>query len=476
MQLQDIALDRLNESTWNPRHHYDDGKLRELADSITAKGILEPILARPKANGRADALEIVAGSRRYRAAKMAGLSSVPVIVRDLDDVAALEVAVIENGQREDIHPLDEALGYQALMAADKRYTPDVVAAKVGKGVSTIKKRLKLLNLSKDVQGAFLADAITSAHAERLARLPEKLQREGLRECFHNLYAAEGDFKAKNWAVLREHGSHHCNLDRWIERTVVADPTDAEMQEALPELGPLVATAKAAGKSVVIVSDSWYLSPAQLKAMPGIIAHQDFLEIGVNGHGADRKRCDNVEQVFVAHGGPKRIIEICRAKPCPVHRPAPTTTSSSSSPSRSTRSANSAADARWRKEDAKRKAAAAIWDKLHEAAVTAIVPILKTAKANAAVVINRLGPVTVKTIEKRTGLKLTDATAVGVLLADDLIDHVWNRESLVKFTKAIGFDFPAFEREFKKTLPKPAAKKTTKKAAPATKKAAKKAKR
>src|SRR5690348_2468669 len=174
MEFQQIPLSSLQESPWNPRRHYDDATLDELARSIREKGVIEPIVVRAMpAHSRP--YEIVAGSRRFRASQRAGLATIPAVVRDLDDVAALELAVIENQQRDDVHPLDEADGYAALLKADRAYTPAVVAARVGKSESYVYRRLKLRELVPAVRRAFEADRLTVAHAERLARLTPELQ-------------------------------------------------------------------------------------------------------------------------------------------------------------------------------------------------------------------------------------------------------------------------------------------------------------
>lgn len=175
-RLTDVPLQQLVESKTNPRRQADKSKLKDLTASIREKGVLVPLLVRPQ-NGH---YEIVAGWRRFRAAKAAGLESVPAVIRELSDVDALEAQVIENLQREDVHPLDEADGYRALLQTNK-YDVATLAAKVGKSESYIYQRLKLGELAKPVQKAFLDERITPGHAILLARLPQKQQLEALDE-------------------------------------------------------------------------------------------------------------------------------------------------------------------------------------------------------------------------------------------------------------------------------------------------------
>src|SRR3990167_9460359 len=169
-----VDIRRLKESPLNPRQHYDPKKIEELAESMNgAAGIIEPLVVR---HGKDDgALEIVAGSRRYRAATLAGLSRIPVIIRDLDDAKVLEIMVIENNQREDVNALEEAEGYKRLI--EHKYNLEVLAAKIGRSAKYIYDRLKLLQLVPEAKTLLLSDKISPGHAILLARLkPEEQKR------------------------------------------------------------------------------------------------------------------------------------------------------------------------------------------------------------------------------------------------------------------------------------------------------------
>lgn len=178
--LQELAVSALAESPSNPRKTWGD--LGELVDSIREKGVLQPILARPLPGpgGGAVTHEVVFGHRRLRAAKKAGLATIPAIVRSLDNRAALEAQVIENGQREDIHPLEEALGYQ-LLHEEHGYTVEELAAKVAKSKSYVYQRLQLCALVEPARKAFLAGKLAASVAHQLTRVPADLQPQALKE-------------------------------------------------------------------------------------------------------------------------------------------------------------------------------------------------------------------------------------------------------------------------------------------------------
>lgn len=167
-----IPLGKLKEAAYNPRQHFNDKELADLVESVKAKGVINPILARP-VNGH---FEIIAGARRFRASKAAGLKDAPVLVRALNDQEALEVAVIDNLQRVDVHPLDEAGGYKALLD-QPGYDVAGIAAKVGKSASYVYQRLKLAELIEPAKKAFWKDEIAAGHAVQIARLRAEDQKD-----------------------------------------------------------------------------------------------------------------------------------------------------------------------------------------------------------------------------------------------------------------------------------------------------------
>lgn len=146
-----------------PRKNFDEAALSELAESISRHGLIQPIIVRPLANG---SYGIVAGERRWRACRMAGLETVPVVIKELDDKEYSEIALIENLQREDLNPVEEAQGYKNLI--DTYYmTQEQVAESVGKSRSAVTNTLRLLSLKEDELEALSAGKITAGHARAL---------------------------------------------------------------------------------------------------------------------------------------------------------------------------------------------------------------------------------------------------------------------------------------------------------------------
>jgi len=165
-----VPIEFLRPNPRNPRRNFPDGELDELAASIRERGIIQPILVRTL-RGAADAYEIIAGERRWRAAQRAAVHDVPIILLEVDDREALELAIIENVQRTDLNPLEEAAGYQALID-EFAHAPDAVAKIVGKSRSHVANTLRLLKLPDEVK-TYLADGQLSAgHARALLGQPD----------------------------------------------------------------------------------------------------------------------------------------------------------------------------------------------------------------------------------------------------------------------------------------------------------------
>src|ERR1700722_20299133 len=184
--VQEIPLVRICESKTNPRRQFDEAKLAELAANIHMHGVLQPILVRPLPGGEPDAFELVAGARRYRASKLAERETIPASIRELTDAECLELQLIENLQRADVHELDEARGYAALMQLQPgSYTVETLAEKIGRSEKYVYARLRLTHLIKEVQQAFYNGKFSVAHAFEMARLEPDDQKRALQECFPN---------------------------------------------------------------------------------------------------------------------------------------------------------------------------------------------------------------------------------------------------------------------------------------------------
>ncbi|HEX8570539.1 MAG TPA: ParB/RepB/Spo0J family partition protein [Caulobacteraceae bacterium] len=166
----EVPIELLRRNPEQPRRQFSETEIEELADSIREKGILQPLLVRP-APGAAGEFQIIAGERRWRAAQRAGLRTVPVLVRDLDDLEVLEVAIVENVQRADLNAMEEAQGYKALLERFGR-TQEVVAKTVGKSRSHVANTMRLLSLPEEVQQHVAAGRLTAGHARAIATAPD----------------------------------------------------------------------------------------------------------------------------------------------------------------------------------------------------------------------------------------------------------------------------------------------------------------
>jgi len=161
-----LAVTQIQAGKYQPRTRMDEVSLSELAASIKTQGIMQPVLVRPLPAGSSTPYEIIAGERRFRAAQMAGLEEIPVLVRDVDDQAAAAMALIENMQREDLNPLEEAQGIGRLIS-DFSFTHEQAAGAVGRSRSAVSNLLRLINLAQPVQTMLMAGDIDMGHARAL---------------------------------------------------------------------------------------------------------------------------------------------------------------------------------------------------------------------------------------------------------------------------------------------------------------------
>src|SRR5437660_11491416 len=251
--LLEIPLDRISESKRNPRTQFDERRLAELADDIKQHGVLEPVLVRPFTNGKAGTYELVFGSRRYRASKLAKRETIPATVRELTDAECRELQLVENVQRADTHELDEGQGYANLLSLQPSNTVETIAAKVAKSPAYVNGRLQLLKLIDEAQQAFRAAKLNYSHAFEIARLQAKDQQRAMQECFpqhRNAAAVLKDQKAEAVTVRQLRG--------WIEREVLLDltnaPFDANDETLLPSAGSCVQCPKRTGSNPLLFAD------------------------------------------------------------------------------------------------------------------------------------------------------------------------------------------------------------------------------
>ena len=174
--LQEISVSSIDPNPNQPRNHFDEDSLAELSASIKAIGLLQPVLVRPSSTP--DRFELIAGERRWRASKRAGLSTIPAIVRVTDDVSSVEQALVENLHRQDLTPLEEAAAYQQLLE-DFSMTHEQVASKVGKSRSAITNSLRLLTLPPTIQQYLAEGRLSAGHAKALLGTPDRALQESL---------------------------------------------------------------------------------------------------------------------------------------------------------------------------------------------------------------------------------------------------------------------------------------------------------
>ena len=227
-EYRNVSLSLLSESTTNPRRTFEEVALKELAESIKTQGVLSPLLVRPLTE---NGFEIVAGARRYRAAQMAEQETVPVRIVHLSDAAALEAQLVENLIRAEIHPMEEAQGFRALLNLDEpKYSIEQIAAKVGKSPVFVASRLKLTDLVPAAVDAFYASEIGVGHALLLAKLPAEQQKTALKACFKEVYAAGASKPACILLPVR-------NLQFWIDSNILLALKDAPFNKRDAQLVP-----------------------------------------------------------------------------------------------------------------------------------------------------------------------------------------------------------------------------------------------
>ncbi len=173
--FRELNVDEVTPNRYQPRDHFDEESLSALAASIAEVGVIQPIVVRATDD---DGYELIAGERRWRAAKRAGLPSIPAIIRDSDDLASLETAVVENLHRQDLNALEEAAAYQQLIE-DFAFTQDQVASRVGRSRSAVANTIRLLHLPAPVQRLVIEGQLSAGHARALLAAPDAASQQAL---------------------------------------------------------------------------------------------------------------------------------------------------------------------------------------------------------------------------------------------------------------------------------------------------------
>jgi ParB family chromosome partitioning protein len=248
----DIPISMIAVNPFQPRRNFDDAALQELADSVKAKGIIQPVLVRRLADGQ---YELIAGERRFRAAKQAGLQSIPAIARAANDAESMEMALIENLQRKDLNPMEAAKAYQRLMK-EFGLTQEELSQRVGKERSTIANTVRLLQLPPEVQGWVEDEQISLGHAKVLLAVPD--QQEQL-ELGRRIVKERLSVRDLERLINRRPGTDH-------HRGRLPRPTAVE-EQLKRRLGTKVRLVggKAGGRIVID-----YYSPAELDRLVNLI--------------------------------------------------------------------------------------------------------------------------------------------------------------------------------------------------------------
>jgi ParB family chromosome partitioning protein len=342
--FQFIAIDTIHESTTNPRRTFDEAKLYELAESIKHNGMIQPITVRPNNRG----FEIVAGARRYRAAQLAELFSVPARIVEIDDAQALEWQLVENSQRVDVHPYEEAQGFQRLLDIPG-YDVTALVEKSGKSASHVYARLSLLQLIPIVAEAFTQERISASHANLIARLPQESQAEAFEQCWR-----------KDWQDKEPHLLPAKHLAAWIQANLYLSLADAPFDREDPTLNPTagacVTCPRRSGHNTSLFCDvqgdqcldsACYQSKVEAFLDREIAAHPGLIQIENGWRNPKEQRpgavqrghvreieavtdnpdaepsmpCATAKTAIIVYG--KRLgtkLTVCTDKNCPVHDP------------------------------------------------------------------------------------------------------------------------------------------------------------
>lgn len=319
--LEQLEVDSLKEHPDNPRKHFSEPELADLAANIRQVGILVPLLVRKNGSG----YQVLAGARRFRAATRAGLETVPAIVRDLDDAAALELMVLDNLQRADLHPLEEAAGFQQLMKV-AHYDVARVAERVGRSVKYVYDRVKLLELVPEAKKIFNEGVITAGHAILLARLKPADQKRAidpnelaLLTTDHGLFPEDkgeekDHFKPKSVRELQAWIDGHVRFDHTKPPDPMLFPETASSMEGVEKVIPITTEhyipQEARDKSRIYGPRSW-------KRADGIGTTYDYR----TGKDVKSKTCDRSQLgVIVVGEGRGDAFQVCISKACEVHFP------------------------------------------------------------------------------------------------------------------------------------------------------------
>ena len=269
--LRNLEIKTIVPNPNQPRIHFDEDSLAELAESIRVVGVLQPILVRPAKGSTSGSFELIAGERRWRAAQRAGLTTIPALVRESDDVSSVEQALVENLHRQDLTPLEEAAAFKQLLD-DFSMTHEQIAEKVGKARSAITNSLRLLSLPPSIQQLLADGRLSGGHARALLGVTDKATQELLaRRCANEgwtVRAVEDAVRASTGRVGKTtstiagtaYSKHNSASDRktGVLTTTLPEPGLVELEKLLSEyLATNVSVTSANGRGRVMVEFADY---------------------------------------------------------------------------------------------------------------------------------------------------------------------------------------------------------------------------
>lgn len=234
------AISKIRTNRYQPRHNFREESLQELADSIREQGLIQPLIVAPIAGEGEEKYELIAGERRWRAAKMAGLSEVPILIKKVTEKELLQFSLIENLQREDLNAIEEAIAFKRLME-EFHLTQEELAKTLGKGRVVIANTLRLLNLPKYLQDAVANDTISAGHARNLVSISdEQMQRETAEKILREKITVRDVEKiVSDWKEAMDSGK--------VKTSKRKDPEIRDLEETLQKILGTKVEIKARGK-------------------------------------------------------------------------------------------------------------------------------------------------------------------------------------------------------------------------------------
>jgi ParB/RepB/Spo0J family partition protein len=421
--LEFLQLEELAPSKYNPAGRMKAAEVEELADSIRKHGVMQAILVRPIKGKKP--FEIVAGHRRFAGALLAGLTEIPATVRKLSDQEALELQLVENVQRLDLHPLEEANGYYQLSRLPG-YDVAKIAARVGRSPKYIYDRIKLLALTKEAQKAFLEGEFTAGHAILLARLTPADQKRAMDKYADALFTYE---EAGLFSTGGKHGDSFKatsvrEFQNWVDNNVRLDVAAKDLPDLFPETHAALTQAETAADKIVPIT------------------HESRLEGGDRGaariyldetwHRADgqlkSKKCDrSALGVVVVGDGRGETFRVCVDHACTIHFPPKPKVKSGSAQ----KASNSAAAARKNNERQR-------WQKAIPALVEAIAAKVKQASATPQGPLGKMLLTALRSGYHRPGAAAGERLVPPGRTAEDLVRHL-------AMSKLAVFAFDFYER-------------------------------